>query len=358
MEWTLFAIATLISTAITVLPMWRHEAWWIRGLDFPRVQFMTVIGVILLLALWRLDLSQASNLGLLAINLACLLYHGWWILPYTRLHPVEVKSASVGQAQHPLKILSSNVLATNKHAACLIDLVRQHNPDILVTLESTHWWQQQLAELEADYPYTIKCPLENLYGMHVYSRLPLENSTKEYLVQDDVPSMHCLVRLACGAKVRVHLIHPAPPSPTENDESTERDAELLAVARNVANARMPVIVAGDLNDVAWSTTTRLFRKISGLLDPRIGRGMFNTFHAEHWFIRWPLDHLFHSHHFRVLKLQRLKLTGSDHFALLTCLSFNPNKENGHNELPVDADDKQLANEKMAKKNISKSDVPN
>ncbi|WP_417616965.1 endonuclease/exonuclease/phosphatase family protein [Oceanisphaera sp.] len=357
MELTLFTIATVISATITLLPVWRHEAWWVRGLDFPRVQFMTFIGLVLLLALWRLDLSLPSSLGLLAINLACLFYHGWWIFPYTRLHPVEVKSTSADQAPNPIKILSSNVLAPNKHADCLIDLVRQHNPDLLVTLESNHWWEQQLAVLETDYPHTIKCPLDNLYGMHVYSRLPLEESTIEYLVQDDVPSMHCLVRLACGTQVRVHFIHPAPPSPTENDESIERDAELLAVARSVADARMPVIVAGDLNDVAWSTTTRLFRKLSGLLDPRIGRGMFNTFHAQYWFVRWPLDHLFHSHHFRVVQLQRLKLKGSDHFALLTCLSFNPNKHNGHNELQVDADDKQLANKKMAKKHVSKSDVP-
>lgn len=357
MELTLLALATLITATITLLPLSRCEAWWVRVLDFPRVQFMALAGVVMLLALWRLDLSHIASLAIVAVNLACLLYHAWWIWPYTRLHPKEVQSASAGQAEHTLSILSSNVLATNHHAQCLIELMHQYSPDILVTLESTVWWQQQLAVLETEYPYTIKCPLDNLYGMHVYSRLPLDNGTIEYLVEDDVPSMHCLVTLACGTQIKAHFVHPAPPSPTENDESTERDAELLAVAHSVADSRFPVIVAGDLNDVAWSTTTRLFRKISGLLDPRIGRGMFNTFHAQHWFIRWPLDHLFHSHHFRVVKLQRLILTGSDHFALLACLSFVPDKDNGHRELPVDADDRQLAKQKMNKKNVSKSDVP-
>ncbi len=35
-------------------------------------------------------------------------------------------------------------------------------------------WQEQLAVIEKDYPYRVPVPLDNLYGMHLYSRLPLE----------------------------------------------------------------------------------------------------------------------------------------------------------------------------------------
>ncbi len=95
------------------------------------------------------------------------------------------------------------------------------------------------------------------------------------------------------------------------------------IAKAVRTSNEPIIVTGDLNDVAWSPTTRAFRRISGLQDPRIGRGMFNTFHAQYPFFRWPLDHIFHSQHFALADIQRLPSIDSDHFPLLSDLVFNP-----------------------------------
>jgi endonuclease/exonuclease/phosphatase (EEP) superfamily protein YafD len=80
-------------------------------------------------------------------------------------------------------------------------------------------------------------------------------------------------------------------------------------------------VAGDFNDVAWSHTTDLFIQLSGLLDPRRGRGIFNTFHA-HWpLFRFPLDHVFHSNHFKLVDLRRLDEVGSDHFPVCVELQY-------------------------------------
>jgi len=350
-------VATIILAILTLLPLWQHEAWWVRSLDFPRLQLSVISLLLLVLESVLLDLSHPSTWGLLVVVMLCLVCQAWWIVPYTRLFPVEVKSAINTDGQQTIRIMTANVLTPNRNAEALIELVRKNAPDILVTMESDAWWEAKLDTLEPDYPHTVKCPLDNLYGMHVYSKLPLTDKHIEYLVEPDKPSMHTLVSLPSGHKIRTHFLHPAPPSPTENEESSERDAELIIVAKSVAETDAPIIVTGDLNDVAWSETTRLFRRVSGLLDPRVGRGMFNTFHAKYWFIRFPLDHLFHSEQFTLSKICRLPGFGSDHFALFTELVFEPGRDIQQSGLDADADDLSRAKAKADDQEVSKNDVP-
>ncbi|MFK8079774.1 MAG: endonuclease/exonuclease/phosphatase family protein [Granulosicoccus sp.] len=312
----LIAAAALL-VALTLLPLSSSRKWYIRAMDFPRVQ-LAILCVVWLAVMAFGEPSSHFLLSLSAVGVvAALAYQCYWIVPNTQLHDVEIqrhlpeRQTSLGN----IRILSSNVLTHNRNAQALLDLVHKHKPDILITLESDHWWQEQLDTLD-QYPHRVQCPLDNLYGMHVYSQLKLENPRIEFLVEPDKPSMSMDISLNEHQQTKLYVAHPAPPAPDENTESTERDVELIIIAKEVALLTTPVIVAGDLNDVAWSATTRLFREISGLKDPRVGRGMFNTFNACHWFIRWPLDHVFVSKHFKLHQLQRLPHIGSDHFPLL------------------------------------------
>lgn len=353
-----FLSATLLLVVMTALPMSRSEVWWVRALDFPRLQLAVFALALLLIELVILDRSSVGMWLLVAAGVACLAWQAWWIVPFTRLVAVEVKDApSDDDPENSIRVLTSNVLGSNRQSGKLLDRVRENSPDILVTLESNAWWQSQLDPLESEYPHAVKCPLENLFGMHVYSRLPLSDSRLEYLVEDGIPSIHTSITLRSGRKVSAHFLHPTPPNPEYNDESSARDAELVMVAKRVAENDEPTIVCGDLNDVAWSSTTRLFRKLSGLLDPRVGRGMFNTFHAGWWFMRWPLDHLFHSKHFTLKEIRRLPSIGSDHFPLLTALQFTPEFSPQQHGLDCDADDQARAQAKQSQENVDAHDVP-
>jgi endonuclease/exonuclease/phosphatase (EEP) superfamily protein YafD len=141
-----------------------------------------------------------------------------------------------------------------------------------------------------------------------------------HLLENYVPSIETGVRLPSGTTIIFHGVHPKPP-PLHDTE--RRDAELLIVGRKVGAESRPAIVAGDLNDVAWSSTTRLFQQISGLLDPRIGRGLYSTYNANLPFLRWPVDQVFFQNSFTLLEMRRLGYIGSDHFPFYIALCYQP-----------------------------------
>ena len=326
------------------------DNWWVRDVEFPRIQILE-LGIIAWLGmLWFGAEWQWGQWLLFIILSGALAFQLRMVLPYTMLWKKEVKSATqtAEGSKNQIKIMVSNVLSTNNQTQKLVDLVNKEQPDILITLETDEKWQQALSSIEPDYPYTVKVPLDNLYGMHLYSKFELINPEVKYLMIDDIPSIHTQLRLQSGCVVWLYCLHPMPPSPTEADKSTTRDAELLMVGRHIKDTNQKAILAGDLNDVAWSKTTRRFQRISGLLDPRIGRHFINTFHAGYPFLRWALDHIFHSACFTLVDMKRMPSIGSDHFPVLTTLQYEPEvtSEQEQNAPTVEAGDIKEAEHKI------------
>lgn len=345
MNYLIIAMA-LSLTIITFIPLINRAEWWIRVFDFPRLQ-IALLSLPTLVAGFLLSENSGHEWLISGGLTAALAWQIYKILPFSPLSKREVINAEQSDPERQIAIMVANVLMTNKNIDSLMEIVDAVNPDLLLTLESDGHWERALSPLEEVYPHIVRCAQDNLYGMHLYSRFPLINPSIDFLIERDIPSIHTGVVLPSGEKVMLHCLHPAPPSPTENKLSSERDAELITVGRRVKQNNTPSIVTGDLNDVAWSRTTLLFRKISGLLDPRIGRGLFSTFHADYWFLRWPLDHLFHSSDFTVVSLRRLDYFGSDHFPIFCRLQYSPVMTDQQQAPAANHQDKQLAAQKLA-----------
>src|SRR5688572_17950908 len=183
--------------------------------------------------------------------------------------------------------------------------------------------------------------------MVMYSRLRIVQSEVRFLVQDDIPSIHAVLRLKNDQHVCIHALHPRPPEPMDDQDSAPRDAELIVMGKEIDQHQRgdPTVVCGDLNDVAWSFTTQLFLRLSKLLDPRMGRGMYNSFNADSRIFRFPLDHVFHSDEFKLVDLRRLPQVGSDHFPMLIELSCEPESAPGDQPEPSERpDDREHAEE--------------
>ncbi|MDT0689846.1 endonuclease/exonuclease/phosphatase family protein [Salegentibacter sp. F188] len=340
----------------TLASLTRFDHWWIRGFDFPRVQISLLLVLLILISIILYSFEEPWQFIILLALFLSLLYQIKKIFPFTPLAKKDVLQFSGSKSSRNLSILVSNVLTQNTNYGKLLKLVKDRNPDILLTLESDKRWEEELEVLEKDYPYTVKVPQDNLYGMHLYSKLKLEEEKVRYIVQDDIPSIDGYLRLDENFRIRFHCLHPMPPSPSEADTSTNRDAELLMLGRDIRPDKESVVVFGDLNDVAWSRTTKLFKKMSGLLDPRVGRGFFNTFHADYFLLRWPLDHIFHSNDFTLIDIASERHIGSDHFPMFIKLNYEPRAENIQQTPEADKEDKKRVEEKIDDANPREQEV--
>jgi len=333
---------------LTALPFVRSDAWWVRIFDFPRVQIALIAAAVAAAYPFFVGSYSPARYAFLAALALCVLYQSYRMFPYTPLARRQVQQSRGAREGASLALLFANVLMENREASRLREIIREADPDIVLAIETDEWWREQLKEFEESHPFTVLQPQDNTYGMLFYSRLELLSAEVEFLVEDDIPSIHARVRLASGQEVELHCLHPRPPFPTEDERSTERDAELLIVGKAIKDRDVPVVVLGDLNDVAWSRTNDLFQHISGLLDPRKGRGFYNTFHARYPFIRFPLDHFFHSRHFRVANFRRLAYFGSDHFPVYIELSYEPDAEAEQEKPRADESEKEEARETIEK----------
>jgi endonuclease/exonuclease/phosphatase (EEP) superfamily protein YafD len=336
--------------AVSLIPLIRNDNWMFRIFEYPRAQKLVINLGLLVLFLVFADWEDQHSIIFTSIIGANSIYLFYQVYPYTLLAKRQMKGHRVPSKDKRFKLLVCNVYQDNRETQRCLNCIADYKPDVVILVETDEWWKMQLCSLEDEYPYHVMEPLSNTYGMLLYSKLELIDPKVKYLVEEGIPSIHTKVKLPSGDLFHLYCVHPQPPVPQENPRSTERDAELLLIAKKAKACKLPVVVAGDLNDVAWSYTTELFMKISGLLDPRRGRGFFNTFHAHHRFFRWPLDHVFCSKHFQLADIKRLPNVGSDHFPIFVDLELNYEKshENAEDQLQADADDVEVAEEKIDK----------
>ncbi len=337
----LLGLAALFIVA-TALPLIREPYWWVRIFDFPRAQLVAVgIATLGLFAVFR-ERRRWWDRAVLALLVLSVGYQLWRIWPYTPLHGVQSAQAEAPAEARSFRLVVSNVLQSNRESEKWLRVVQAADPDLVVMLEADAWWQHAVEPLREALPYAAEHPLDNTYGILVYSRWPLRDAAVRTVVEDSIPSVWGQFELPSGEPVAFAFIHPRPPRPAEDTD--DRDAELVLVAREVAGHDGPLIVAGDFNDVAWSYTTKLFQDLSGLLDPRIGRGLYSTFPAGYPLLRWPLDHVFHSEALALVGMRRLGDVGSDHFPVFAELAATPRAEAEQDEPDADAEDREAAEE--------------
>ncbi|MDT0651344.1 endonuclease/exonuclease/phosphatase family protein [Autumnicola edwardsiae] len=291
--------------------------WYSKILDFPRLQYL-IAGLALFVLFLLLNRKWNLFSVLLGVGLvAAIAIHSIKVFPYFFGEKAVPDAHDQPEGSSEIKIVIANVLITNTTYDEFLKIIQEKNPDIVLAMEVNEEWVQNLQGLKEDYAHRIEYPLDNAYGMAMYSKFPLENQEIKFLNQDDVPSFHTRISLPNGEHFMFHGVHPVAPVPSSKypDNIGEEEIALIKVGDLVAKDALPSIVAGDYNDVSWSLTSRLFEESGDLRNVRIGRGLFSTFDSNSVIMRWPLDHYFVTEEFFLADIERLSKFGSDHFPL-------------------------------------------
>lgn len=352
-----YYILAFFLIVVAILPFISDQHWIFRIGEFARIQK----SVLLLLAfITGMVLVEEQNLlfyvsqGLLLIFF---IYNLVVLLPYTQLFSNKIPKA-VPNRSGSITLLSVNVYQFNTEYHRLIDLIRETEPDIILTMETNQAWEDALSVLDSDYTNYQKIAQENTYGMHFYTRLKTHALHTHYFIADDLPSLQVALESPKGIRFTLFGVHPPPPSPTEEETSKERDGELLAVGKLVGKLNEPVVVVGDFNNVAWAKSSILFRKTSELIDPRIGRGFVSTFHAKSRLLRFPIDLLYHSPEIFIEEFKAMPPIGSDHLPLFCKFYINClNKEQEERVDELEQDEKEEVDELIEEGKEEESDRP-
>ncbi|WP_339633413.1 endonuclease/exonuclease/phosphatase family protein [uncultured Sneathiella sp.] len=328
MTYFLLGIPAAFCLAASLMPFIPIAHGIFRMFDFCRLQIAAIATFLLILTAVLLP-SNLYSLTFIGMSLGTIAIQLYYIIRFTPLWPKQsVNHDSDQQNAATFSLLVCNVKQGNEDHSRLARLIERRDPDIIILMETDQTWLNSLATVLDPYEHKVSCPQDNSYGMHLVSRLKMLSGDIKLLLNEEIPSFHCRFEIGDGHNFDMISIHPEPPIP--HHDTIGRDAEILLAGELATKRERPMIVTGDLNDVAWSETTRRFLRISRLLDPRQGRGMYNTFDARIPFLRWPLDHIFHSQEFELVSISREPSVGSDHFPMF--YEFSLVYENG-NSLP-------------------------
>ena len=301
---------------VTLASLWDTNIWWVRLWDFPRLQIVVAAGLVAVMAACVPD---RTRMALPLLMVAVCAFQFYRIYPYTPFATAEMELAAEGPGS--VRIMSSNVLMENSDHDVLIDLIEEVDPDILLLMETDDVWIEALDPVLARYETVRRAPRDDHYGMVFATRLAAARAEVVHLTGEDTPSVLAELRDTEGTAFRFVGLHPRPPVPGQS--TAERDAEIYLSARFALASDMPVVATGDFNDVAWSDTSRTFKHVGRYLDPRIGRGIYASFDATRWWLRFPIDQLYMTPDIAVVSIDRLADIGSDHFPMLADVRVDP-----------------------------------
>lgn len=347
---SLIGVLLFVAVSASLLPLVETNIWWVRYLDFPRVQFAVALLVLTTLLIAMGGATRTWGVITVVFAMVALGYHAYKLFPYTTLvAPLAAAEPDCAEGDR-LDLLVANVQQSNETSEELFKIVEEVDPDVFVVLETDPWWDAALADMADRFPYGTQFVPEGkdsgAFGMHLLSRYRLIGSETMFYFGNDTPTILADLALPGESAVQVVAVHPRPPL-YWSQPTTMRDAHLMMAALEARGSDLPTIVAGDLNAVPWERTVRRAMRIGELLDPRVGRGLYPTYDVQSWLMSWPLDQILFQNRFGLAEWDVLRSFGSDHAPVFASLCLLPDLATRQSAPPLEAGDVEEADRSIA-----------
>jgi endonuclease/exonuclease/phosphatase (EEP) superfamily protein YafD len=211
-----------------------------------------------------------------------------------------------------------NLNASNGNTERVQSAIRVADPDLLLLVEVTPKWAQNLSCLSPAYPYRVEQPQEGFFGIVLLSKYPLSRTNVLFIGSAGVPSITADVHLPQG---EISLIGTHPLPPFNREYSKHRNNQLAALPELVSKQKNPVLLIGDLNASPWSAHFVRLLKDSGLKDSMNGFGFQPSWPSQNRFLRIPIDHMLHSPEILIHRRAVGGDVGSDHLPVIVDFSI-------------------------------------
>lgn len=292
--WLIFGGVFLLS----VLPYIFVNQWYIDLFSHFNVQYIIVLIVLLVFNFIKLQSKTATVLLSLTI-----IWNSIFIVPL--YFNFDKRETNLSQRY---SILCINLLSENQKYSDVNQFITNKKPDILVLLELSPRWENELNNVFSEYGYKkIRAEYDN-FGIAVLSNLKMEAAI-EYFGEHTPPSIVSNFTIN-EQKVTVLATHPVPPVNKLN--FNKRNTQLNKIAVKCNRFSENLIVIGDFNTSSYSVHFRRFLKHTNLSDSRKGFGILPSWPADFFVAQTTLDHCLVGSNIHVTKRETGKNIGSDH----------------------------------------------
>jgi len=199
-----------------------------------------------------------------------------------------------------------------------IELIKNHNADLVSIQEIDYLWATELSECMIDYyPSMVMLPDTGFLGLALLSKYPLESIDTFHF--NNKPN---LIGTVSTPSSKLNLISSYTLPAKDESSYHQLVLHLNVLSEKIKNFEAPYITLGEYNAVSWSNEIKEFRNSSGLKDSR--KGISPTFpNGQMDFLEIPVDHIFYSNHLRCLDFETLDGKETSHLGIKGIYEFKP-----------------------------------